>query len=153
MPHHFPGLRPPVSLPGPFPFLPSPLGESLGAPLPPTSLPVWRDAPSRRDSALRGRPGEPLPGPRCSLLCPARRRSPGYPLCSRWDVCFGRRRATSWPFQPSFVAQPFIHPIRLVVFSCIDSVSGHPRRCTGFWGREEKILKKKKTVLASVQAH
>lgn len=63
VPHHFPGLRPPVSLPGPFPFLPSPLGESLGAPSPPARFLYGVTLPrgeTRRFAVARG---SPYPGP------------------------------------------------------------------------------------------
>lgn len=83
-PAPFPRRRPPVSSPGPSPslLLPShlPAARPSAPPPPLTALPVRCDAPSRRDGALRGCPGEPPPGPRRSLPCPA--GSPPVPPCA-----------------------------------------------------------------------
>lgn len=126
----------------PVPFLSSPL-PSGRPPAPPHSHPAL---PVRRDGAPRGRPGEPPPRPRCSLRCRVRRRSPGSVMCSRWEACFGRRRATSRQFLPSFspLSLSFIH---LFIFSRPDFVSRHSGYGTGLWGREDKILERKRQFL------
>ena len=109
------GPVPPPSLgsglPSPHPaLLPFPLpAVRPSAPPPPLpALPVRCDAPSRRDGALRGCPGEPPPGPRRSLVCPA--GSPPVPssaLAGR--SVSGSCGTTSLRFPPSF-RRSFIHP-------------------------------------------
>lgn len=140
MPYPFPRRPPPVS--GSFPFFPSPRGASLGAPLP---LPGWRDAPSRRDGALRGRPGSPHPVPAAaSWALPG--GAPQGPACAlHGRSVSGVAEPRSCSFCP--LGPPSLSFIHLFIFSCIDSVSGHPTHCTGLWGREDKILKRKRQFL------
>lgn len=109
VPPPFPRRRPPVSSPGPSPFLPSPGGASLGAPLPPSprflsgvTLPrgaTGRFAVARGGTPTRSPPQPPVPGG----------LSPGSPMCSRREVCFRNRGTTSLRFLPSF-RRSFIHP-------------------------------------------
>lgn len=80
VPHPFPQRRPPVSSPISFPSSLLPTGAFLRAP-PPRFL-VWRDAISRRDGALRGRPREPPPRSPLQPGCPAPATFPGSSMCS-----------------------------------------------------------------------
>lgn len=128
MPQPFSRRRPPASSASLFPFPPSPPGR---APRPPTASPprflVWRDAPSRRDGALRGRPGEPPFAPRSpSASCGAAPPPAVTALFPRAafhsSVCSRSRATVPSPTSPT--------PAR------------GARHRAGLWGQEDEILKR-----------
>lgn len=132
MPQPSPRRRPPGSSPIPLPSSPLPKGASLGPPTSPPRFLVRRDAPPRRDGALRGRPGQPPFATLATL--------PGSPV----PRVAPRHHCRYRPLSPRSL--PFIRPVMFSGGGPVGRPAQLPHEVpgtalgsgTGRWNREKK---------------